>query len=443
MNPRVLILCTGNSARSQMAEGLLRSLGGGRVEVHSAGTNPGTVRREAIAVMAELGIDISGHRAKHVREFDGQRVDYVITVCDHASENCPVFPAGTVRIHWSFPDPAAVDGDEPTRLTAFREVRDALAATLRGFVGESLPATDPVGNRLTVFEPAPATVEAWPGGGSALSPGGSTALWVAASRALESESAEPLYCDPYARALAGDTGFAILRTMRAAMGLPENTGTNPYLTIRTRYFDDALVAAVRAGSLTQVVILAAGLDARAFRLDWPSGVGLFEVDRDDIFAYKEPLLSRAGARPRCDRRIVRADLSAPWTGALTVAGFDPGRPAAFLAEGLLVYLEEAAAAALIESIRKIAAAGSWLGLDLANTAMLTSPVTAASVSKLAAAGCPWRFGVDDAESFLGQHGWTATVASPGDPDVSHGRWPFPSMSRREPGIPANYFVQAR
>jgi arsenate reductase len=134
MKKRVLILCTGNSARSQMAEGLLRSFGGDRYEAFSAGTRPGVVRPEAIAVMSEVGIDISGHRSKHVREFDGQHFDSVITVCDNANESCPVFPADTERIHWSFPDPAAVDGSEMERLAAFRRVRDALAKTFRGFV---------------------------------------------------------------------------------------------------------------------------------------------------------------------------------------------------------------------------------------------------------------------------------------------------------------------
>lgn len=135
MTKRVLILCTGNSARSQMAEGLLRSVGGDGFEVASAGTKPSIVRPEAIAVMSELGIDISSHRSKHVREFEGQHFDYVITVCDNANESCPIFPSDTERIHWSLPDPAAVEGGEMERLGAFRRVRDALAESLRGFIG--------------------------------------------------------------------------------------------------------------------------------------------------------------------------------------------------------------------------------------------------------------------------------------------------------------------
>ena len=135
MTKRVLILCTGNSARSQMAEGLLRSFGGARFEVVSAGTKPSVVRPEAIAVMSEVGIDISRHRSKHVREFDGQHFDYVITVCDSANESCPAFPGDTERIHWSLPDPAAVEGSETERLAAFRGVRDALAESFREFIG--------------------------------------------------------------------------------------------------------------------------------------------------------------------------------------------------------------------------------------------------------------------------------------------------------------------
>jgi arsenate reductase (thioredoxin) len=106
MKKRVLILCTGNSARSQMAEGLLRHDAGDRFEVESAGTRPGHVRPEAIAVMIELGIDISGYRSKHVQEFEIQSFDCVLTVCDIAKESCPVFPGHSNRIHKGFEDPA-------------------------------------------------------------------------------------------------------------------------------------------------------------------------------------------------------------------------------------------------------------------------------------------------------------------------------------------------
>jgi arsenate reductase len=119
-----------------MAEGLLQHEGGNRFEVASAGTQPSRVRPEAITVMCELGIDISGHRSKSVEEFMGQDFDYVITVCDTAKQSCPVFPGQTTLMHWSIADPAAAEGDEDARLAVFRRVRDELRERLRGFVAE-------------------------------------------------------------------------------------------------------------------------------------------------------------------------------------------------------------------------------------------------------------------------------------------------------------------
>jgi arsenate reductase len=134
MKKTVLILCTGNSARSQMAEGLLRHDSGDRFEVASAGTRPSRVRPEAIAVMKEIGIDISGHRSKSVDEFAARDFDYVLTVCDHAQESCPIYAGHGNRIHHSFPDPAAVEGSDEERLAAFRKVRDEMRQYLRVFL---------------------------------------------------------------------------------------------------------------------------------------------------------------------------------------------------------------------------------------------------------------------------------------------------------------------
>ncbi|MGA2194116.1 MAG: arsenate reductase ArsC [Bryobacteraceae bacterium] len=134
MKPRILILCTGNSARSQMAEALLRHEAGGRFEVFSAGTQPSRVRPEAIAVMAEIGLDISGHRSKSVDEFVGLDFDFVITVCDNAKETCPVFPAAVTRLHWPFEDPAAVEGSEEVRKASFRRIRDRIHGRIMVFL---------------------------------------------------------------------------------------------------------------------------------------------------------------------------------------------------------------------------------------------------------------------------------------------------------------------
>ena len=133
MKTRVLFLCTGNSCRSQMAEGLLRHLAGDRFEVASAGTDPQGLNPGAVTAMREIGIDIAHHQSRHVDQFAGQQFDYVITVCDRAKENCPIFP-GTFSLHWSFDDPASAVGTVETRQTVFRRVRDEIAERVRDFV---------------------------------------------------------------------------------------------------------------------------------------------------------------------------------------------------------------------------------------------------------------------------------------------------------------------
>lgn len=139
---RVLILCTGNSARSQIAEGILRQLseeaGGDLLEVHSAGVKPSSVRPEAIMVMREIGVNISSHRSKSVEEFAGQQFDYVITVCDNAKETCPIFPGKAARIHQSFEDPPAPgEADEATTLAVFRRVRDEIGEWMKEFLRQT------------------------------------------------------------------------------------------------------------------------------------------------------------------------------------------------------------------------------------------------------------------------------------------------------------------
>lgn len=134
--PRVLILCTGNSARSQLAEGWLRSMAGERLEVFSAGTKPSRVHPLAVEVMAEVGVDLSSHTSKSVQGFVGQPFDVVLTVCDHARESCPIFPGRAHPIHQSFEDPAAATGSEETQRQTFRRVRDAIRVWLEGLLPE-------------------------------------------------------------------------------------------------------------------------------------------------------------------------------------------------------------------------------------------------------------------------------------------------------------------
>ena len=136
---RVLIICTGNSARSQMAEGLLRHLAGDRFEVFSAGTFATFVRPQAIEVMEEIGIDISRHRSKSVDEFLDQYFDYVITVCDNADQRCPIFPGVARRLHWSFEDPSSLSGTEEEKLRHTRKIRDEIRSKITRWITESAP----------------------------------------------------------------------------------------------------------------------------------------------------------------------------------------------------------------------------------------------------------------------------------------------------------------
>lgn len=132
--PKVLILCTGNSCRSHIAEGILRRAAGDLIEVHSAGSNPaGYVHPLAIKVMAEIGIDISHHRSKHLKEFLNQKIETVITVCDNADKNCPFFPGQVNRYHWPFEDPAKAEGTEEEKLAVFRKIRDQMKMVFEAY----------------------------------------------------------------------------------------------------------------------------------------------------------------------------------------------------------------------------------------------------------------------------------------------------------------------
>ncbi len=213
---------------------------------------------------------------------------------------------------------------------------------------------------------------------------GLTARWVAANRALETDHASPLYRDPLARELAGEAGFDVLYSMRTAAGMGTFNGPDPFLTF------------ARASSMMPC---STRPDRRSIRSSssppaWTrahsvwSGrpvVRVFEVDRDDVFAHKEAGARAHEGEARVRPRVVRQDLAQPWASALVDAGFDPTRKAAFLAEGLLYYLDEAAVTSLFEALRGIAAPGSWLGVDAMNPEVLTSPFMATYLKRLTAA----------------------------------------------------------
>jgi methyltransferase (TIGR00027 family) len=251
--------------------------------------------------------------------------------------------------------------------------------------------------------------------------------WIAAARAIESARADALFQDPYAAALAGDAD-------------PHRQAYNPYLSIRTRFFDDALFAAVLAGRLTQVVLLGAGMDTRAFRFDWNPDLKWFEIDQDEVLEPKQAILDSHGSLPRCKRITVPIDLKHDWTTALMQAGFDRNRPAAFLVEGVLIYLKPRAAKSLLKSLSAIAAPGSWLGTDIASADFLKESSRRSLLARLRKDGCAWRFGVNDAPSFVERFGWRASYSRPGEPEANFGRWTEPVPPRGAPGVKQRSFL---
>ena len=263
---------------------------------------------------------------------------------------------------------------------------------------------------------------------------------MAANRAVETTRRHPLYRDPLAGDLAGDDGWAALHAMQRSLWPGFASGPDPFLTILTRFFDDALVDAVRTAAITQVVIVGAGMDTRAFRLEWPAGVRLFEVDIADVFACKEPILRRLGAPAHCERHTLVTRSHGSMRRALRRSHFDPTRKAAFLIERLQ-YMRPERANRVIRELTSLARAGSWIGLAIVTSQTVRSDFMQPFLRKLEAAGLPpWIFGVDDPEAWLAEYGWDARSVVAGAPDASYGRWPYVYIPRGTPAIPRGFFT---
>jgi methyltransferase (TIGR00027 family) len=261
-----------------------------------------------------------------------------------------------------------------------------------------------------------------------------TALLVAAMRAEESKRTDKLFDDPFAHALAGDAGYAALRRHREAGGL-----SAPIIEVRTRWFDEALIGATTAG-IRQVAILAAGMDARAYRLAWPAGTRVFELDQPDVLAYKGEVLGVH--EPRSRRVALGATLAADWASVLRDSDFDPALPTVWLVEGLTQYLEEASVEALFRGIDSLSAARSMLLYDIVGRLLLESPVLGPARRMMAELGAPWIYGTDDPAGLIAPLGWDVTLSDPGEVGTRWGRWPFPVPPLSVPGIPRGYLVEA-
>lgn len=249
-----------------------------------------------------------------------------------------------------------------------------------------------------------------------------TALGVAVVRAHESRRDDRLFNDPFAQDFVDAAPGAFPESSRYEDGARSLGAVFAFhAVLRTRFFDDYLLAATAAGC-QQVVLLAAGLDTRAFRLEWRDHVTVFELDLPELFAFKEAVLAEAGAAPACERRVVPVDLRDDWTDALLAAEFDPGSRTAWLAEGLLLYLTADDAVRLLDRVGRLAAPLSQLAFEQGGIATPDVLSQARGVPSLEPYASLWKGGLgDSAPDWLRQHGWQSQLHGVADIAARYGR----------------------
>jgi len=243
-----------------------------------------------------------------------------------------------------------------------------------------------------------------------------SAFWIAAVRARETERPDRLFADPWARDPAGLRGLTVMAMSERASGR-ENT----FIPVRVRWFDDLIGSAV-VTQARQVVLLGAGLDTRAFRLDLPAGLNWYEVDRPEVLTAKDSVL--AGFVPRCRRHVVAADVGDEWTSPLLGAGFDPRARTWWVAEGLFFYLTEQQIVEMLRDAARLSGPGSLLAADVIGADGLDSPPLQPYRAWCERNGTPPPFGTNDPVALFAAGGWPlGQVTAPGAPDASYGRLP--------------------
>jgi len=266
-----------------------------------------------------------------------------------------------------------------------------------------------------------------------MDPVGVTGLLVAAIRAEETQRASRLFEDPYADALAGDAGRAVLSKYRSAGAGP----SVPIIEVRTHWYDAAVARAAESG-IRQFVILAAGMDSRAFRLSWPERTRLFELDQPAVLEHKQRALQ--GATPACARVAIPFDLSQNWPPALESAGFQRGEKTCWFVEGLLQYLDASSVASIMSRVDALSVDGSVALYDVVGASLLENPIMATTLQMMRELGAPWTFGTDDPGALL--PGWRAQVTEPAIVGNALKRWPFPAAPPGFPGVPRGYLIEA-
>ncbi|MBD2329971.1 SAM-dependent methyltransferase [Alkalinema sp. FACHB-956] len=247
-----------------------------------------------------------------------------------------------------------------------------------------------------------------------------TARMMAAMRARETNRDDRLFTDPFAAQLAGEEAFQ-------QVDLRLTPQDQAYVTVRTRFFDDFLMGT----PVGQIVILASGLDTRAYRLPWPPEVKVYELDYPEVLAYKANLLK--GSSPSCQHHLIGADLTQPWEDQLVSAGYASTLPSIWLVEGLLMYFSEVQAHRLLQTVSNLVMPGSHFGLDLINLQSLEyGPYQGY-----------FQFGTDTPEQLLSQYGWQAEVVQPGEADANFDRYAEPFPPRDVPNVMRIFLVKAK
>ena len=263
-----------------------------------------------------------------------------------------------------------------------------------------------------------------------------TARWAAAQRAKESERSDRLFFDPFAGILAGAEGLAALRL--SEQHNPRHEETANYISIRIRFFDDIAQEGAAQG-VRQIVLPAAGMDARAYRLPWPDGTSIYEVDHPELFDIKEKLLTGQSLTPKSKRVLIGTDLRQDWARLLVDSGFAPSEPSIWLIEGLFYYLDEPAVNHVLKEVSGLAAPRSLLVTDLVSLSLLTSPWMQPTLKAMEERGMAWRFGTDDPAGLFARHGWDANTKQPGEEGARYDPQRFPN----HPGGAWSFFVVAR
>ena len=263
---------------------------------------------------------------------------------------------------------------------------------------------------------------------------GATGLLVAAMRAEESARDDPLFTDPFAERLAGDEGRQLLAEAAAKTEQPSAP-----IVVRTKFFDEALLRA-HADGVSQVAILAAGMDARAFRLPWQRDAVVYEVDQPHMIATKDERL--AGEQTSCRRVAVGVDLADDWPKVLQAHGFNLWSKTLWLIEGLLQYIDASDVERLFARVDALSAPGSVLLYDVVGKTMLEASFMQPTLEFMAKLGARWTFGSDTPAALVEDRGWTATVTDAAEPGNRWNRWMHPPVPADVPGAPRGYFVEA-